>query len=133
MHEHDEMIQMSMDEYGTKRWTLNGKMHRDDGPAFEYDDGSKEWYFNGKLHREDGPAVEYDDGSKAWYQHGKLHRIDGAAIEYFDGSKLWYVNDLHYDDVAAWARAALQYENKSSMQQDVDAKVQQVMQQDLFQ
>ena len=23
-----------------------------------YDNGSKEWYLNGKRHREDGPAVE---------------------------------------------------------------------------
>ena len=26
-----------------------------------------EWYLNGKLHREDGPAVEYSNGSKRWY------------------------------------------------------------------
>ena len=23
-----------------------------------YDNGDKEWYLNGKLHREDGPAIE---------------------------------------------------------------------------
>jgi hypothetical protein len=40
----------------------------------EYEDGTKVWYLNGKLHREDGPAVESTDGSKAWYLHGERHR-----------------------------------------------------------
>ena len=34
--------------------------------------GTKEWYLNGKLHREDGPAIEYADGGKEWYLNGKL-------------------------------------------------------------
>ena len=33
--------------------------------------GTKEWYLNGKLHREDGPAIEWSDGSKSWYLNGK--------------------------------------------------------------
>jgi len=33
--------------------------------------GDKVWYLNGKLHREDGPAREYADGTKAWYLNGK--------------------------------------------------------------
>ena len=33
--------------------------------------GDKYWYLNGKLHREDGPAVEYANGSKFWYLNGK--------------------------------------------------------------
>jgi len=32
---------------------------------------TKEWYLNGKHHREDGPAVEYSDGTKEWYLYGK--------------------------------------------------------------
>ena len=35
-----------------------------------YIDGTKHWYLNGKLHREDGPAIEYADGSKAWWLNG---------------------------------------------------------------
>jgi hypothetical protein len=58
-------------KYGTKRWRLNGKRHREDGPAIEYSDGSKRWYLNGKLHREDGPAIEYPNGTKHWYLNGK--------------------------------------------------------------
>ena len=36
-----------IDSYGTKRWYLNDKLHRIDGPAVEYEDGSKEWWING--------------------------------------------------------------------------------------
>ena len=43
---------------GTKEWFLNGKRHREDGPAVEYANGYKSWYINGELHREDGPAIE---------------------------------------------------------------------------
>jgi hypothetical protein len=56
---------------GTKRWYLNGKRHREDGPAVTYTNGDKCWWLNGKLHREDGPAMEDSDGSKAYYLNGK--------------------------------------------------------------
>ena len=36
-----------------------------------YTDGSKYWYLNGEIHREDGPAIEWDDGSKCWYLNGE--------------------------------------------------------------
>ena len=36
-----------------------------------YESGSKFWFLNGKLHREDGPAVEYADGGKSWYLNDK--------------------------------------------------------------
>jgi len=29
--------------------------------------GYKSWYLNGKRHREDGPACECPDGSKSWF------------------------------------------------------------------
>ncbi len=32
---------------GTKYWHLNGKLHREDGPAIEWADGDKDWYLNG--------------------------------------------------------------------------------------
>jgi hypothetical protein len=54
-------------------------------------DGNKSWYLNDRLHRDDGPAVEYDNCYKSWWQHGQLHRADGPAIEYADGTtKYWY-------------------------------------------
>ena len=84
---------VTVDDYGTKRWYLNGKRHREDGPAVERADGDKFWYLNGNLHREDGPAVERADGSKSWWINGKLHREDGPAYERTDGTKHWYLND----------------------------------------
>ncbi len=36
-----------------------------------YDNGHKEWCLNGKYHREDGPAIEWADGQKEWYLNGK--------------------------------------------------------------
>jgi antitoxin component YwqK of YwqJK toxin-antitoxin module len=85
-----------VDTTGTKRWYLNGKLHREDGPAVEWADGTKAWYLNGKLHREDGPAIEYTDGTKKWYLNGELHREDGPAVEYADGDKGWYLNGIEY-------------------------------------
>jgi hypothetical protein len=60
-----------------------------------YDNGDKYWHLNGKLHREDGPAVEWSNGEKAWYLNGKLHREDGPAIERSNGYKAWYLNNEH--------------------------------------
>lgn len=81
---------------GTKHWFLNGKLHREDGPAIEDTGGSNFWFQNGKRHREDGPAVEWDDGTKKWYLNGKLHREDGPALEYADGTKHWFLNGEEY-------------------------------------
>ena len=77
---------------GAKHWTLNDKLHREDGPAYECSDGDKYWYLNGKLHREDGPAIEYANGSKSWWLNDKRHREDGPAYENADGDKSWYLN-----------------------------------------
>jgi antitoxin component YwqK of YwqJK toxin-antitoxin module len=85
---------------GDKSWFLNGKLHREDGPAVEWNDGSKFWYLNGKLHREDGPAVEYSDGTKSWYLNGQCHREDGPAVERSNGYKAWYLNGKHLTEEA---------------------------------
>ena len=51
-------------------WYLNGKWHREDGPAYQfwYENGNKkyeEWWLNNKFHREDGPARQ------GWYENGQ--------------------------------------------------------------
>ena len=61
-------------------------------------DGSKEWYLNGKFHREDGPAVEGTSGYKAWLLNDKLHREDGPAVESPSGYKAWYLNGVEYTE-----------------------------------
>ena len=58
-----------------------------------------EWLLNGKLHREDGPAVEGADGSKSWLLNGKLHREDGPAVECVDGTKSWWLNGIEYTEI----------------------------------
>ena len=40
---------VKIDNDKNKRWYINGKLHRKDGPAFEGADGDKEWYLNGEL------------------------------------------------------------------------------------
>ena len=64
----------------------------------EYSNGNKYWLLNGKRHREDGPAIERSDGSKFWYLNGECHRTDGPAIEYRNGTKYWYLNDKYYSE-----------------------------------
>jgi len=59
--------------------------------------GDKEWYLDGKLHREDGPAVERANGHKEWYLNGYLHREDGPAFEYVNGYKAWWLNNEKVD------------------------------------
>jgi len=83
---------------GDRGWYLDGKLHREDGPAVERADGTREWYVNGNLHREDGPAVECADGSRYWYLNDNFHREDGPAVEYADGSRYWYLNDVEYTE-----------------------------------
>ena len=65
---------------------------------FEEWDGTKKWCIDGKFHRIDGPAIEWSDGSKEWYLEDKLHRLNGPAIELFDGSKSWYIFGEEYFD-----------------------------------
>ena len=60
-----------IDQFGTKRWFLNGELHRLDGPAIESILGDEYWFLHGQYHRLDGPAVTYASGYKLWYYHGK--------------------------------------------------------------
>ena len=66
---------------GTKRWFLNNKYHREDGPAVEYANGDKYWCLNGKLHREDGPAIEYANGeTRYWINGNYIPQLDNKHI-----------------------------------------------------
>ena len=56
--------------------------------------GTKQWWVNGKQHREDGPAWENPNGTKYWMNNGLCHRIDGPAIEHNGGLKYWYINGI---------------------------------------
>jgi hypothetical protein len=61
--------EVTVNEWHTE-WKLNGKTHREDGPAIECVDGTKSWWIGGDFHREDGPAIEWANGAKSWYLNG---------------------------------------------------------------
>jgi hypothetical protein len=69
-------------------------------------DGAKRWWVDGKLHRLDGPAYEGADGAKSWWVDGKLHRLDGPAVERANGYKAWYVDDKRCNTLQEHAIAA---------------------------
>lgn len=58
--------------------------------------GTKRYYIDNKLHRENGPAVEYADGCKVWFIKNKRHRVDGPAFEDSNGNKRWYLDNKEY-------------------------------------
>ncbi len=60
------------------------------------ENGDREWYLHGKIHREDGPAYESVGGTRSWWLHGKRHRDDGPAVEWASGDRLWYLHGNHY-------------------------------------
>jgi len=77
-----------------KFWTVNGKYHRDDGPAYingisnDNPNGTENAYYrNSKRHRDDGPTIisgiskDNPNGtSHEYFRNGKCHRDDGPAI-----------------------------------------------------
>jgi len=87
----------------------DGKLHREDGPAYfnhnplpirtedvkwtiEYVNGFECWYVNGKQHRENAPAVICSNGYEEWYNDDKLHRLDGPAIYGGGGYDFYYID-----------------------------------------
>ena len=87
-----------------------GRLHRLDGPAVEWETKTRKWYKNGILHRVDGPAIEWFDGSKEWYLDGELHRVDGPAIEWSDGAEDWWLNGELFNSKEAWFEALTEEE-----------------------
>lgn len=57
-------------------------------------------YYNdsGDLHRDNGPAIEYDEGYKSWFLNGKRHRLDGPAVEGIEEKEnLYWINGAFYE------------------------------------
>ena len=91
---------------GRVEYRLNGILHREDGPAVEYDNGGQ-WYVNGKQHREDGPATILSNGTKYWFFNSFCHRLDGPALEYANGHKYWFVNGFCYLGTSSFNNALM--------------------------
>ena len=91
-----EQPECKVDDWGDKQWLLNGKRHREDGPAIEFADGSKEWCLHGKWHREDGPAIEWADGTKVWYLNGEeVHPETLVDLQLSRGVFCYYDEETH--------------------------------------
>ena len=56
-------------------------------------DGTKYWYLNGKTHREDGPAIERADGTKYWYLNDK--RVTGSELDVMK-MRIWMETGKNY-------------------------------------
>ena len=86
---------VKVNKIGDTFWKLNGKRHREDGPAIEYASGSKHWFINGKRHREDGPAIEFVGGEEQWYLNGvkltkEQHKIKTNPVKDYTIKLLGY-------------------------------------------
>jgi len=91
------VVKKAVDPNGTIRYTLRGKPHRTNGPAYMTNDGKwKKWYRHGELHRSSGPAV-VTPARRDWYIDGKRHRVGGPATILYDmdgdvRTRSWYQN-----------------------------------------
>jgi hypothetical protein len=65
-------------------------------------DGIAEWRdVEGRLHRDGGPARVHPSGREEWFRHGRLHRDDGPAVVHANGS-------VKYSSTASVVARALQ-------------------------
>jgi hypothetical protein len=85
-------------------WYLNGKRHREAGPAVIRVNGTQAWYLNDKLHRTDGPAYIRADGTQEWWLNGNLHREDGPASIGAKGIQEWWLNGTELTE-SEWQNA----------------------------
>ena len=93
-------------------WTLRGKLHRENGPAYVHYDGIKQWairrfFYFGLPHRENGPAKEeylgliidvdslpnhfiekWDQANFEWFQYGK-HKEQHARWAQLEGGQCY--------------------------------------------
>lgn len=72
---HSASVRMDATMEPVRSWRDEASvLHREDGPAQEWDNGAKVWRDGtGAPHRDDGPAYE-GVGYRAWYRHGQLLR-----------------------------------------------------------
>jgi hypothetical protein len=68
---------VTVDKYGAKRWYLNDKLHREDGPAMECANGDKYWYINDNELTE----AEFNARIKQSSCDGKVVEIDGKKYK----------------------------------------------------
>ena len=62
---------MNVGVYATTWRTVDGILHRTDGPAVIWVNGVKDWYLHGRFHRTAGPARESPFGLDEWWINGE--------------------------------------------------------------
>ena len=67
---------------GTIFYMLDGKCHREDGPARKFISGTEFWLVDGNFHRMDGPAASYANGYQEWWIRGE--RLDCSTQTEFE-------------------------------------------------
>ena len=80
-------------------WYKDDKIHREDGPAIEYNNGCKEWWFNGNqtleanIYEFTSASGRYvlEDKTIMYFKEGLAHNENGPAIEGED-FKEWWIN-----------------------------------------
>jgi hypothetical protein len=90
-------------------------LHREDGPALEFNDGTKIWFFNGKKHRIDGPAYETLKGFKEWWTHGEIHREDGPARIGSDVGFEWWLKGRFFPTKESWFEALTKKQKEKAL------------------
>lgn len=82
--------------YDTIYTNSAGELHRLYGPAYISTRYKVEaWYKNGKLHREDGPAYTHRS-NMLWFYEGELHREGGPAVIEYGGPKQYWIHGVNY-------------------------------------
>jgi hypothetical protein len=66
---------------------------------YESPDGSQSWKVDGKFHRDEGPAIIYKTGTMIWYQHGRLHCETGPAWCWLNGELEWWLQGIQYTEL----------------------------------
>jgi hypothetical protein len=79
---------------GAVFYLLDGRLHREDGPAVELADGTEQYFYEGALHRDDDlPASVLSTGEREWYRYGAQHRDhDLPAVVHPDGTSIYIVD-----------------------------------------
>ena len=125
-----QIIETDMDgtTYHYKITNKTKLLHNPDGPAIVITTpntfGRNIWYIDGKRHRTDGPAVEWQDGDCDYYVNGKRHRLDGPAIIRFVRNRTrdislmntrsndiltWYVNGKYCETIGEYETAVARW------------------------
>ena len=57
--------------------------------------GEKQWYLNGRCHREGGPAIEFASGYKQWYLNGIQYETKESYFDalYYEGKRLCLISE----------------------------------------